>query len=124
MGIIELFRRAFGIFDGLIIILFLANLALLWNRDRSILGIPPSHHKQISPVILELFPVLGLLGTVWGLAKALLTMGNAGDSGLQIREVAVQFGGALTTTFWGLLAVALTLAFGALFSSQSPREDD
>ncbi len=119
MGILNLYKQSFGIFDSLIVVFFLFNLFLMLNRDRSVFGIPPGHNKQISMVILELFPLLGILGTVWGLSNALLAMSNTTGPGMQVGVVAKQFGGALSTTFLGLLSVALTLVIGALLSNDS-----
>ena len=118
MDIITLFRESFGFFDLLIVVLFFGNLYLLWRQGRKALGIPPAHVRRISSVILELFPVLGILGTVWGLSLALLTLSQAGPGDLQLGPVTRQFGGALTSTFFGLAAVAATLVAQAITAAR------
>ena len=116
MNITNLFMESVGFFDGLIVLLFAFNLILLWGKGRAVFSIPPYHAERISTVILELFPVLGILGTVWGLSHALLTISQSTGGNLELGLVTRQFGGAMSSTFLGLAAVGLTLGIAAFLA--------
>jgi hypothetical protein len=107
-------QESLGWFDGLIWTLFLFHVVFL-VPNRPWVPMDPELRRRLSEVIIELFPVLGILGTVWGLFWTLQTIGKtmAADA-VNIGQVAQQFGGALTSTFSGLLAIGISLVIMAI----------
>ena len=57
--------------------------------------------------LIELLPILGLLGTVWGLKNALVVIAQVPNP--TIKQIAIEIAPALSTTFWGLLFAILNL---------------
>ena len=57
--------------------------------------------------LIELLPMLGLLGTVWGLRNALSVIANYPNP--TIGQIAIELAPALSTTFFGLLFAVLNL---------------
>ncbi|NUM34407.1 MAG: MotA/TolQ/ExbB proton channel family protein [Candidatus Brocadiae bacterium] len=57
--------------------------------------------------LIELLPILGLLGTVWGLKNALSVIALVPNP--TIKQIATEIAPALSTTFWGLLFAILNL---------------
>lgn len=110
----DIYRSAFGIIDLIIVVLFFVNAYIIYLRYRkqTIFGAEDKFLKQASEVLVELFPILGIVGTVYGLA---LTFDSSAASGFKdISSVVRNFGQALTTTFNGLVAVGLSLLLGLL----------
>lgn len=58
--------------------------------------------------MIELLPILGLLGTVWGLRNALVVISNVPSP--TIKQIATEIAPALSTTFFGLMYASLNLA--------------
>ena len=104
-----IYSRLFGWFDTTIAALLLTNVVFIWSisRSRARWGISVPRQKQFSQVCLELFPVIGILGTVYGLSRTLAFMGAEPLS--DIGPTMERFGEALTTTFSGLFAVGISL---------------
>ena len=57
--------------------------------------------------LIELLPILGILGTVWGLRNALVVIANTQNP--TIKHIATEIAPALSTTFFGLLFAAINL---------------
>lgn len=57
--------------------------------------------------LIELLPILGLLGTVWGLRNALVVIADFPNPG--IKQIAIEIAPALSTTFFGLMFAVLNL---------------
>ena len=57
--------------------------------------------------LIELLPMLGLLGTVWGLRNALSVIANYPNP--TIGQIAIELAPALSTTFFGLLFAVMNL---------------
>ena len=73
------------------------------------------HGMSIIATIIALEPMLGLLGTVWGVLDAFAEMGSAGSANLA--TIAPSISAALVTTVVGLLvAIPGVIAFNAMNS--------
>ena len=73
------------------------------------------HGMNIIATIIALEPMLGLLGTVWGVLDAFAEMGSAGSANLA--TIAPSISAALVTTVVGLLvAIPGVVAFNAMNS--------
>ena len=81
---------------------------LLWNRI--------SYLADISNVA----PMLGLLGTVWGLIKAFFGMKFSSLSA-ESSVLTSGIGGAMTTTLFGLIVAILALAFYSIIKTRATK---
>lgn len=114
----DIYWGAIGVIDLIILALLFVNayITFLRYRKKTVFGAAPSYLKQTSEVLVELFPILGIVGTVYGLA---LTFDSSAASGFKdISSVVSNFGQALTTTFNGLVAVGLSLFLGLLIEDE------
>ncbi len=59
--------------------------------------------------LIEVLPMLGLFGTVWGLLNALVVI--AETQAPTIKDIATNIAPALSTTFFGLLFAIINLVF-------------
>ena len=74
------------------------------------------HGMGIIATVVALSPMLGLLGTVWGVLDAFAEMGTAGSANLA--TIAPSISAALVTTVVGLLiAIPGTIAFARMQAS-------
>ena len=71
--------------------------------------------------LIELLPIMGILGTVWGLRNALVVIATKEIPG--IKDIATEIAPALSTTFFGLLFAVLNLFFFQLFAGILQRVD-
>jgi len=108
--------KAFGFIDCLIYTLLAFNILSLWMQSRHKMLARISVRRQIalSKLLLDLFPILGILGTVWGLIETMRVMGT-----VAFEQVVKEFSVALTSTFSGLLAVGISLVAANFFERQS-----
>ncbi len=68
-------------------------------------------------------PLLGLLGTVWGITRAFMDIGKMGQASLNV--VAPGIAEALVTTIWGIaVAIPAVIAYNAFVSKNRFYEDD
>ncbi|MFH0921380.1 MAG: MotA/TolQ/ExbB proton channel family protein [Fibrobacterota bacterium] len=68
-------------------------------------------------------PLLGLLGTVWGIMRAFADIGRMGQASLNV--VAPGIAEALITTVWGIgVAIPAVIAYNAFASRNRTLEDD
>jgi len=74
-----------------------------WTRRRRM------HQLRIGRSIIPVLPMLGILGTVWGLMDTLLFMRNKTGGNFDIAGVVDRFGVALNTTFWGIIFSVLAI---------------
>lgn len=109
--------KAFGFIDYLIYLLLAVNILSLWrqSRHKMLLGVSVRRQIALSNLLLDLFPILGILGTVYGLIGTM----NAMQTLVQHEEVVREFSVALTSTFSGLLAVGISLVAKTFFEQPS-----
>jgi biopolymer transport protein ExbB len=69
-------------------------------------------------VVGTLGPMLGLLGTVWGMILAFLTIANSGSTQVQPAKLADNIGTALVTTLEGLVVAIPAIFFFAWFRNR------
>lgn len=70
--------------------------------------------------IAAIAPMLGLLGTVWGMIKAFFAQEVEALSAGSV-QLTNAIGGAMSTTLFGLLVAIMTLAFHAIIRSRATR---
>jgi len=79
---------------------------------------PATTNRKFSAVldrIGSLFPLLGILGTVWGLIR---TMGFIAESGMDdIAGTIGTFGVAMSSTFWGIIMAVAIQVFGMVLDA-------
>lgn len=73
---------------------------------------------SIIAVIGTLGPMLGLLGTVWGMIKAFQTIASSSQSQVQPARLADDIGTALVTTFEGLIVAIPAIFFFSFYRNR------
>lgn len=56
-------------------------------------------------------PLLGLLGTVWGLIDTLRFMGANEQSSANVAQIVARFAPALSSTLWGIIGALVCMVF-------------
>lgn len=132
MEVIRFFQERLSFIDFLIIGLGIFLLIWqVWKRFTTFSG-RFYRHAQEKPLFLlqtelkleylsnliELLPMLGLFGTVWGLMLALVTISN--NPSATIKDIATQIAPAISTTFFGLFfAITNTVLYNNLHAYYS-----
>jgi multisubunit Na+/H+ antiporter MnhE subunit len=100
-GPFDWFIICFGLVVGIL------HLLLLGSTQARSLGRNHFYRRKLG-VVIQLFPLAGILGTVIGLIRTMAWIGEHGSR--DIEGVVGQFATALSTTFWGIgFAFLLTL---------------
>ena len=80
-------------------------------------------HLVILAIAGSTCPLLGLLGTVWGIMRAFADIGKMGSASLNV--VAPGIAEALITTIWGIgVAIPAVIAYNVFASRNRSLEDD
>jgi biopolymer transport protein ExbB/TolQ len=80
-------------------------------------------HLVILAITSSICPLLGLLGTVWGITSAFTAIGKAGQASLNV--VAHVIAEALITTIWGIaVAIPAVIFYNAFVSRNRFYEDE
>jgi biopolymer transport protein ExbB len=66
-------------------------------------------------------PMLGLLGTVYGMMRAFFAMPAAGSAAMSSRELARSIGAAMSATFLGLMVAIIAVVFYSFIKSRAIR---
>lgn len=114
MKVIQFFQERLSFIDFLIIVL--GTFLLLWQIWKRLTTFSGRFYRKAkeNPLFLvqaqlkldylsnliEVLPMLGLFGTVWGLMLALVVLSN--NDAATIKDIATQIAPAISTTFFGL----------------------
>ena len=74
--------------------------------------------------LIQVLPLSGVLGTVWGLINTLSFMGTQANGKMDMPKVVERFAVALNTTLWGVLFACLTLVLYQVALSELEGDED
>ncbi|MDO5581201.1 MAG: MotA/TolQ/ExbB proton channel family protein [Planctomycetia bacterium] len=110
---------AFGTILVLLHIIFLFGRTCRWRWATQGL----ETRQRVLAMLMEILPLLGLLGTILALLKTFQSIGM--DSGtINIHEIISNFAPALTTTASGIIMLVINLVFNTILWRLIPKKSE
>ena len=107
--------------------ILLLSWGVFWSFFARRFNLPRQRRAQrlrMGRALIPALPMAGLFGTVYGLMDTLIFMKGKTGAALDMNGVVHRFGGALSTTLWGVFFAAIAIILYEMSLSQLEDADD